>query len=39
MLFKHISYLELWQPFVQCSRTICVILVNGIMRDNSVKLF
>ena len=26
-------------PFVQGSRTICVILVEGIMRNNSMKLF
>ena len=26
-------------PFVQGSRTICAILVEGIMRNNSVKLF
>ena len=39
MLFKDISYLELMQPFVQWSRTICAMLVEGIMRNNSVKLF
>ena len=38
-LFKDISYLELWQPFFHWSRTICAILVEGIMRNNSVKLF
>ena len=38
MLFKGISYLELWQAFVQWSITICAILVKGIMRNNSVKL-
>ena len=26
-------------PFVQRSKTICVILVNSIMRNNSMKLF
>ena len=26
-------------PFVQCSGIICAILVEGIMRNNSVKLF
>ena len=26
-------------PFVQRTGTICVILVEGIMRDDSVKLF
>ena len=39
MPFKDISYLELWQPFVQRTDTICAILVEGIMRNNSVKLF
>ena len=39
MPFKDISYLELWQPFVQGSRIICAILIEGIMRKNSVKLF
>ena len=39
MLFKGISYLELWQPFCSAERTICAILVEGIMRNNSVKLF
>ena len=37
MLCKDISYLELMQPFVQWSRTICAMLVEGIMRNNSVK--
>ena len=35
MSFKDISYLELWQP----SETISAILINGVMRNNSVKLF
>ena len=39
MLFKDISHLELWQPFVQPTGTICPILEEGIMRNNSVKLF
>ena len=40
MSFKDISYLELWaSPFIQRSTTICAILVEGIMRNNSVKLF
>ena len=39
MSLKDISYLELWQPFVQWSGTTCVILVEGITRNNSVKLF
>ena len=39
MSLKYISYLELWQPLVQWSGTICAILVEGIMGNNSVKLF
>ena len=39
MLFKGISYLELLQPFVQQTGTICAILEEGIMRNNSIKLF
>ena len=39
MLFKDISYLELCGPFVQWSGTIGAILVEGIMRNISVKLF
>ena len=39
MSFKDISYLELWQPLFQWSKTICAILVDGIMRNISVKLF
>ena len=39
MLFKDISYLKLWWPFIQWSGTICAILVDGMMRNNSVKLF
>ena len=39
MPFIDISYLELWQPFVQQSGTICAILVEGIMRNNCVKIF
>ena len=38
MSFKDISYLELWQPFVQWTGTICSILEEGIMRKNTVKL-
>ena len=38
-MFKDISDLQLWQPFAQQSRTICAILVEGVMRNNSVKLF
>ena len=39
MSFTDISYLELWRPFIQRSEIICAILVEGIMRNNSVKLF
>ena len=39
MPFKGISYLELRQPFVQWSVTVCAVLVEGIQRNNSVKLF
>ena len=39
MSFKDISYLELCWPFVQRSKTICAILVEGIMRNNSVNSF
>ena len=35
MLFKNISYLQLWQ----WSGTICAILVEGVMRNNSVNYF
>ena len=38
-MFKDISNLELWQPLFQRSKTICAILVEGIMRNNSMKLF
>ena len=39
MPLKDISYLELWQPlpFVWWRSTICAILVECIMRNNSVK--
>ena len=39
MSFKDIYYLELWWPFVQRSRNICEILVDGVMRNNSVNSF
>ena len=39
MLFKIISYLELLWPFVQQSITISAVLVEGIIRNISVKLF
>ena len=35
----HFSYLELCGPFVWPSETICAILIDAIMRHNSVKLF
>ena len=37
MSFTDISYVELWQP--KGTGKICAILVEGIMRNNSVKLF
>ena len=39
MQLKGISYLDIWQPFVQQSVTISAILVEVVMRNNSVKLF
>ena len=39
MSFKDISYLSSGGPFVQQTQTICAILVEVIMRNNSVKLF
>ena len=38
-MFTNVSYLELLHPFLQRSITICAILVEGIMRNNSVRLF
>ena len=35
MSLKDFYYLELWQPL----GTICANLIEGIMRNNSVKLF
>ena len=38
----HLKVFLIWSsdsPFVQWSITICAILVKGIMRNNSVKLF
>ena len=38
----HLKVFLIWisgSPFVQRSITICAILVEGIMRNNSVKLF
>ena len=43
--FRRESFLKVFlicssgSPFVQRSGTICAILVEGIMRNNSVKLF
>ena len=37
--FEDISYLELCQPLFRQSKTICAILVEGIMSNTSVKLF
>ena len=39
MSLKDISYPDVWQPHFQRSKTICEILVEGIMRNNYVKLF
>ena len=39
MPFKGIVYLELWQPFCSAELNHLCILVEGIMRNNSVKLF
>ena len=39
MLIKETSYLQMWQPFVQWSGTIRAILLDGFMRNISVKLF
>ena len=40
MPFEDISYLELWRPFRLAERKhVCHILVEGIKRNNSVKLF
>ena len=36
---KDISSLELWQPFCFVEWNHCAILVEGIMKKNSVKLF
>ena len=36
--FKDISYLELWQP-LWWSGSSCAILVEGIIRNKSMKLF
>ena len=38
VLIANISYLELWQPLCQWTRTICAILEESITRNNPVKL-
>ena len=39
MPFKDILIYSSGSPFAQQSETICANLVNGAMRNNSVKLF
>ena len=39
MLFKDISYLELWRPFCSAEQILLCIFTEGIMRNNSVKNF
>ena len=39
MAFNYFLILSSGSPFVQRSGTICVILIEGILRNNSVKLF
>ena len=39
MTLKDISTNSYGSTFVQRSETVCVILVEGVMRNNSVKLF
>ena len=39
ILFKDISYLELWQPLCSVEQSHLCILVESIMRIYSVKLF
>ena len=39
MSLKDISHLELCDPFIWPSKTLCAILVEAIMRNISVKLF
>ena len=39
MLFKDISIQSSGDPFIQRSGTICAVLVEGIIRNNSVKSF
>ena len=37
MLFKYISYLELWRPFCSVERNHSCNFAKGIMRNNFVK--
>ena len=39
MSFKDISTWSSGGPFIQRSGNLCVILVDGIMRNNSVNIF
>ena len=39
MSCKYIAYLELWRPGVLLIITMCAIVVEGTMRNTSVKLF
>ena len=39
MPFNGISDLALWRPFCSVEQTIRAILVEGIIRNNSLKLF
>ena len=40
MMFKDISYLELWRSFYSVERkSICTILIGDILRNNSEDLF
>ena len=36
---KYISYLEPWQPLCSVTRASCEILIEGIIRNDSEKLF
>ena len=39
MVFSDISYIELWQPFCLSEWNHLCNFVEGLMRNNSVKLF
>ena len=39
MYFNDFSNMKLWQHFVQHSGIFCATLIEGIMRNNSVKYF